>query len=515
VREVWDSPRITITNDLEIALACAEFENPELQNGNRVLILSGTGSCCLGAGKKGQRIKVGGWGHVLGDQGSGYAIALNYLRQTLRQWDRTGKWRKADGSLLRLLGVNDPNELTGWIVQTGKEDVAVAAKWVFDQASKKNPLACEVVSEAALDLAEDAIKCASRLTKGTGAFIFSGSILDQQKDFREKIETHISNQLDGSKFYLLKKPTVWGALHLASRKLTSPVESLLENTSQVQWQGVSSRKLSPTEERNPASMNLDRLGPQEAVDLFLAEEKNVAVALQKIRREISALANRAVEVLKKGGRIFYVGAGTSGRLGILDASECPPTFRSSPDQVQGIIAGGDRAIRHAVEGAEDDFAAGERAIAFREVNRRDLVIGIAASGRTPFVWGALKKARQNKAGTALICFNPHLEIEPSMSPDYVLAADLGPEILTGSTRLKSGTATKIILNIISTLAMVGIGKVASNLMIDLNPSNTKLRERAVRIVHQITGSTTSEAESALKQSGWVVKKALRTLGGKI
>jgi N-acetylmuramic acid 6-phosphate etherase len=211
--------------------------------------------------------------------------------------------------------------------------------------------------------------------------------------------------------------------------------------------------------------------------------------------------------LKAGGRIFYIGAGTSGRLGILDASECPPTFRASPEMIQGIIAGGQRAIWQAVEGAEDDAPSGARALVHRSLTSKDLVIGIAASGRTPFVWGALGFAHEVGAKTVLLCFNPSLKIQPEHRPDVIIAPNLGPEILTGSTRLKSGTATKIILNMISTIAMVRLGKVIGNLMVDLNPSNVKLRDRAIRILRELTGCTADAAKAALEQNAWVVKDA--------
>ena len=206
-----------------------------------------------------------------------------------------------------------------------------------------------------------------------------------------------------------------------------------------------------------------------------------------------------------------MGAGTSGRLGVLDASECPPTFRVPPEKVQGIIAGGQGAIWRSVEGAEDDVIAGIEAIHNRGVNKRDTVVGIATSGRTPFVWGALRAAKKRGAKTVFLCFNPHLDIPAASMPDVLIAPEVGPEVLTGSTRLKSGTATKVILNMFTTLAMVRIGKVISNLMVDMNASNKKLRERAVRIVQAITGKDSTAAIGALEKSRWVVKDACQRL----
>jgi N-acetylmuramic acid 6-phosphate etherase len=245
--------------------------------------------------------------------------------------------------------------------------------------------------------------------------------------------------------------------------------------------------------------------------LMITEESTIGVALFKERRNIAKVVELVTAAFRRGGRLFYVGAGTSGRLGILDASECPPTFRIPPERVQGIIAGGQTAIWRSVEGAEDNPRAGAAAIEYRGVNERDMVIGIAASGRTPFVWGALAEAKKCRAKTALLCFNPHLVIAKERRPDVVIAPDVGPEILTGSTRLKAGTATKIVLNTITTLAMVRMGKVLSNLMVDLNASNHKLRERAIRIVQAVTGADAGAAQSALVKSKWIVKDACQRL----
>jgi N-acetylmuramic acid 6-phosphate etherase len=202
-----------------------------------------------------------------------------------------------------------------------------------------------------------------------------------------------------------------------------------------------------------------------------------------------------------------VGAGTSGRLGVLDASECPPTFCTPPDQVQGIIAGGQSALWTSIEGAEDDAGAGGRAIEFRGVTRRDTVVGIAASGRTPFVWGALREARQRGAATILLCFNPRVVAPRDARPTVVIAPDVGPEILTGSTRLKAGTATKLVLNLFTTLAMVQLGKVRSNLMIAVKASNVKLRDRATRIVQALTRADYAPARVALERNDWDVREA--------
>ncbi len=259
-------------------------------------------------------------------------------------------------------------------------------------------------------------------------------------------------------------------------------------------------------------MNLDTMPVGSAIDLMLAGDESIPLAIRKEKRKIEWVVRKVAAAFDAGGRLFYVGAGTSGRLGILDASECPPTFRADPEMVQGIIAGGARAIAHPIEGAEDDPDAGARALRFRGVAKKDVVVGIAASGRTPFVWGALWEARKIGAATALLCFNPNLKVAQADRPDRIIAPDIGPEILTGSTRLKSGTATKLILNIFTTLAMVRIGKVVSNLMVDVKPTNVKLRDRAVRIVREMAACDAEKARAALVKAAWNVKQACAIAG---
>jgi N-acetylmuramic acid 6-phosphate etherase len=244
---------------------------------------------------------------------------------------------------------------------------------------------------------------------------------------------------------------------------------------------------------------------------MLSEDAKIPHKLLGEVDKIEKVTEAIARAFRRSGRLFYVGAGTSGRLGVLDASECPPTFRSAPEMVQGIIAGGEKALRISVEGAEDDLGAGAKEIRSRRVHRRDVVIGIAASGTTPFVWGALREAKRRKATTVLLCFNPYLNIPKQYQPTIVLAPNLGPELLTGSTRLKAGTATKLLLNIFTTLAMVKSGKVVGNLMVDLNPANVKLRDRATRIVQELTKANYVSARDALERTGWVIKKAVARL----
>jgi N-acetylmuramic acid 6-phosphate etherase len=282
-----------------------------------------------------------------------------------------------------------------------------------------------------------------------------------------------------------------------------------ENTSSTMYSDAISVAGSPTEQRHPKSEHFSDLSIATAIELMLTEDTTVPPAILAEAEAIEWTVKKIVAAFAAGGRLIYAGAGSSGRLGVLDASECPPTFRAAPDQVQGIIAGGRTALWSAVEGAEDDPEEGRRAIAHRDIGADDVVIGISASGHAPFVWGCLDEAKQRSATTVLLTFNPAHRDHPL--PDRVIAPDTGPELLTGSTRLKAGTATKLVLNILSTLAMVQSGKVIGNLMVDLNPSNLKLRDRAVRIVCELTDADEEDAKLALEESSWVVRDAIDRL----
>jgi N-acetylmuramic acid 6-phosphate etherase len=244
---------------------------------------------------------------------------------------------------------------------------------------------------------------------------------------------------------------------------------------------------------------------------MLSEEAKIPRKLLRKTKQIERAIGLIVRSFQKGGRLFYVGAGTSGRLGLLDATECPPTFGTPPSQVQAILAGGPKAITSSVEPAEDNAKAGTAATLHHRIGACDTVVGISASGTTPFVWGALAEAKKRKASTVLICFNPFLEIPRHLRPHVLIDPNLGPEVLTGSTRLKAGTATKLLLNLLSTLSMARQGKVIQNLMIDVKPSNAKLRDRAIRILQDLTGTKPASAKEALAHCRWSVGRAMARL----
>ncbi len=261
-----------------------------------------------------------------------------------------------------------------------------------------------------------------------------------------------------------------------------------------------------TEQRNPRSLDIDTMGPGELVQLINTEDATVAAAVARESERIADAVELVVDRLRRGGRLIYVGAGTSGRLGVLDASECPPTFGTDPEMIQGVIAGGYGALVRAREGAEDDRDAGGADLREREVGPDDVVMGIATSGGTPYVQGALEEAVRSGAGTVFLCCTP---VEEGAVPTDVAITPLtGPEVVTGSTRMKAGTATKLVLNTITTATMVLLGKTYENLMVDLQATCEKLRDRACRILVETTGVGYEEAAAVITRAGGSVKAAI-------
>ena len=261
-----------------------------------------------------------------------------------------------------------------------------------------------------------------------------------------------------------------------------------------------------TEQRNPNSMNVDSLSALEIVQLMNDEDKQVPLAIEKCLPQIAQAVERIVAAFQKGGRLVYIGAGTSGRLGVLDASECPPTFGVSPEIVKGIIAGGERALRHPIEGAEDSKSQAVVDLQTIQFSSKDVLVGIAASGRTPYVIGALEYAKSLGSVTVSIASNPNSVMANIV--DIAIDTVVGPEVLTGSSRLKSGTAQKLVLNMLTTASMILMGKCYQNLMVDVQASNEKLKARAIRIVMQATDCNKALAEDTLKQADQNAKLAI-------
>ena len=270
--------------------------------------------------------------------------------------------------------------------------------------------------------------------------------------------------------------------------------------SHSKWQDL------PTEKINPDTLGIDTMPVLDIIDLVSAEDRRVVSAVHKERERIAHGVDIIVSALRKGGRVFLVGAGTSGRLGILEAAEMPLTFGTPPKLVQAIMAGGQEAVFKTREGVEDNFEEGRRSMARLRVSRRDVVIGVSASGLTPFVRGALTAARTKGARIIFVTCWPGTELQNFV--DLIIAPAVGPEVIAGSTRLKAGTATKMVLNMLTTIAMIRVGKTYGNLMVDVKTGSEKLKDRALRIVVVVTGATPEEAVDLLKRAKWNVKAAI-------
>src|SRR5262249_50822624 len=266
------------------------------------------------------------------------------------------------------------------------------------------------------------------------------------------------------------------------------------------WQSL------PTEAINPSTLAIDKLSPADIVDVMLAEDRKMLAAVQHERDRIACGVEIITQALRRGGRIIFVGAGTSGRLGVVESAEMPPTFGTSPDLVRAIMAGGKGAIIRAKEGVEDNYEEGARSINRLRPTKKDVVIGVSASGMTPFVRGALTRARRAQSKIIFVTCDPRTELQTFV--DLTIAPGVGPEVIAGSTRLKAGTATKIVLNMLTTASMVRIGKTYGNLMVDVQMGSEKLKDRARRIIGIVTGLEYDDSDSLLRKAHWNVKAAI-------
>jgi N-acetylmuramic acid 6-phosphate etherase len=488
---VFPNARCVVGSDLDSGFAAA-FGMSEAG----ILVISGTGSCVVGRNECGQMARAGGWGRLLGDHGSGYWIAITGLRNAIRDYDRNGRISPSLRKTLTRLCLNTPDQLIDWIAVATKGEVAALASIFLHRNSG-------LLLQAASFLAMDCEAVAGKLHLETPRVALAGGVLQNNRDLRKWVTHRIRTIFPRARIFRPKLESAHGALLLAQDIAAAKPfrSSLAEN----EIRNYNDRDLAHviTEQRNPRTMDLDRRSIAQLIDTMLGEEARVIPALRADKRAIERAIRTIVAAFKRSGRLFYVGAGTSGRLGVLDATECPPTFSTDPQMVQAIIAGGAPALHSAVELTEDDPLTGAEAIRNRGVGKRDVVVGIAASGSTPFVLGALDEAKRLGARTFLLCFSA-----PRSSLHAPLFFPTGPEILTGSTRLKAGTATKLVLNMLTTISMIRLGKVVGNLMVDVKPTNEKLRARACRIIATLRNCSEEEARQRLTRACWNVKRAL-------
>ncbi|MCX7966960.1 MAG: N-acetylmuramic acid 6-phosphate etherase [Armatimonadetes bacterium] len=488
-----------------------------------VVVVAGTGAIAIGI-VNGKRVRVDGMGHWFGDEGSATWIALQGLRAATRCQDGRSEATKLAEILPRALMVNSLRDVASLLASGDltKFELAMLAVTVAKVADEGDAVAQKILQKAVSHLAESAIAAMKRLENTNLPVSFTGGVFRLTPQMPQLFRKAVLEQFPEAKVFDPKLPPHLGAALLAAKHIGWQVnESWIDKLAETgkQWGyfdlGAGLVEVLPrllSEQRNPASMFLDQLDVEAILTLINDEDHKVAPA---VRQEIPAIAQAvrwAVRGLSRGGRLIYVGAGTSGRLGIMDAAECPPTFGTPPDWVIGIIAGGPQAVFRAVEGAEDDMEAGREEMRRLDVGENDVVVGLSVSGRTPFVIAAMDEAKKRSAKTVAITVNRDAPI--ASVADVVIAPVVGPEIVAGSTRMKAGTAQKLILNMISTATMVRLGRVRSNLMIDLKTWSVKLRERAKRIVAQLAGVSIPEAEQALEANNWEVRKAISWLQAK-
>ena len=508
-RDIWPNAKIVTGSDRDSGLAAA------LDHRDGIVVNAGSGSSVTG--RRSDRIeRAGGWGHILGDTGGGYFLSIEALRLILREYDLHRGEMQFTAKILHALSLNNLDELVRWAQTADKMEIAMLAPVVFEAAAGGDARVNEIVEQGAGVLCEYTEALASRLHLLAPKVVLMGGLFHRDSIYTHAFRRRLKKNLPDARVTVAERPPEFGAAWLAAEK-----GDHVAFQSKLSEKDIEDLAAALTEQRNPRSENLERMSALQLAELFVEEEKFVEDALRGATRDLARAIEIVTESLRNHGRLFYVGAGSSGRIGILDASEISPTFSASPDLVQGIIAGGTTALYRSVEGAEDEESAGTLALRERGIRNGDVVIGITASGRTPFVLGALSHAKSLDAKTILLTCNPAVAAGVDRSApqpaavatniDLVIALAVGPEILTGSTRLKAGTATKAALNIISTGAMVALGKVRGNLMIDLRTTSAKLRDRAVRVVVDLAKCDYESAQRKLEEADWNLRAVVEKL----
>lgn len=469
--------------------------------GPALLAIGGTGSNVVGVGRDGVWVQVGGRGHVFGDAGSAYAIGIAALRAVADAEDNLGAETALAAALVTATEGENTSDLIAWAGSAGKRDIAALARTVVSVADTGDAVAEACIDTQARALARQVLAAYWKLGTEHAAPVFGhGGLFDSCPRY---IECFVAALAEEPRLHL-DRPALRGPRAVLSLARPEGVPAWL-----AEWRSednsVATASIQPATEALPAmSRTLDSMSPEEIAQAMAESGLESARSVVAAAPSLAAVVSAAGNALRAGGRILYVGAGTSGRLGVLDASECPPTFGVASDRVQGIIAGGDEAIVRSIEGAEDDDAAGVKAMDAAGVGANDLVVGVAASGNTPYVAGALGRATELGASTALVTSNPRAHAQAQ----HRVILDTGAEQVAGSTRLKAGTAAKIALNIISTGGMALAGFVYQGRMIGMRPVNAKLRERASRIAAELSKVDESIARQALESVGWNIPAAI-------
>lgn len=471
---------------------------------NGIVAICGTGMISLGISASGERARAGGWGHVV-DVGSGYWIARQTLHELAKAVDQ-GEHPPLLEQVLDQLGLGSAHDLISWLYAEDRriDQIAALAAVSIQAGENGDVLALRILTSAVDSLAEITSIVVHRLRFGAERFpvVMSGSILTRSKMMQQLFTNALQTLHPHAVTIIAQHDAAVGAGIMALR--ARGITAALVESPELRQAAIPMRRA--TERRHPLTDNLHRRSTLDLITLMNIEDRRIADLIRPLLPRLSELVDEAAKRFRSSGRILAIGAGTSGRLAVLDASECPPTFGIAPEQVEGIIAGGDAALRNSVEGAEDGEADGRAAMVARGVSALDTVIGIAASGSTPYVIGALREAIARGALTA--CIVNAVESPIAQMVQYPLVVPTGSEIIMGSTRLKAGTAQKLVLNMISTGVMVRVGRVFRNLMTEMRASNIKLRDRAVLIVAEAADLDLSTASELLARSNGEIKTAV-------
>jgi N-acetylmuramic acid 6-phosphate etherase len=468
-----------------------------------IVLIVDTGMVAYGENGQGEHVQSGGWGHLL-DRGGAYALARKALVALATAADNDRLFTTLTERILQSLRLKNPPDILRWLYDPQRQisEIAELAPLVLAEAEAGDHMAVEVVTRDADALASAMETVAYRLGFQRRHFpiVLSGGLLTTSAFYRDLVTQTVLTCLPDARPMLPKADAAVGAALIALESLGYP----LNGEAEVQQEAPAHAWVS--EQTNVLTRDLDLRTTREIVGLMHVEDQRAVTAVDPVLPEIATAVEAIAVRMRQGGRLIYVGGGTSGRLGVLDASECPATFNAPPEQVVGVMAGGVQALLWDGEHDEDDTEAGRQALSDMSVNPLDSVVGITASGRTPFTLGAMEEARSRGALTiALVC---NLPAPLAQMTDHVIAPLVGPEVLSGSTRLKAGTAQKLVLNMLSTAVMVRLGKTYGNLMVDVRQDNDKLRGRARRIVAQICNVSQEEAAAALESTQGDLKAAV-------
>lgn len=487
--------------DVDDVLVCSDAHMlswANLDAEHPILVIAGTGSAVITRRADGSRVVTGGYGPILGDEGGAYRLALQGIRcadedEGLRKALVEAAQSKSYPGLYRWLTFKKPAEiaaLASVVTREAERGSPGARAAIRDQVEKLAALAQHGLERAGIDAA----------SLQTLNVLATGGLTESSLYVEELTSALMHDEC----VVIVEVPRLTGHRAALEMRRLPANASFVGRPLEFSEPAITSGNT--TEDSLDWFGNLDEKEPEEIASIMSVEEVSTSPTVSHAQHTIGLVIETAAACLRAGGRIIYAGAGTSGRLGVLDASECPPTFGVGEDRVIGLIAGGDAALRHSIEGAEDDREAGARDIDGIKpaVGKNDIVIGITASGTTPYALAAIDRGKALGAKTALVCCNP----APLDRADIVIALDTGPEVLPGSTRLKAGTATKLVLNQISTGAMAKAGYVFEGRMVGVQPSNKKLRQRCIRIIAELTKEDEKRAEQRLDETNGSIRLAV-------